>query len=132
MRLKPQDRYEASHRVHVPINNFPGVRDIWNKDYDAIYKNKKRNLDSPYITLGDNRENFKKIFGKHIQVYDGEVRFHVWRTEFKNITFWLLSDDEIGTSIEAELPYDSVNNPEHDKIVSEFLLYLTKKLYEVA
>jgi len=54
--------------------------------------------------LGDNRESFKKLWGKMDFSFKGEFYFHCWVREFEGETFVVLTAKGKGTCVEMLRP----------------------------
>lgn len=118
----------------LPIDNNPKVYEwtygrfmeaMENSDLSQDEKIERHVAFNTY--LADNRERFKKIFGKPDFHYKSSFYFHCWSFEHAGETFVVLTADEKGTCIEMDVPSWEVIQTKTDQIVS-FIQFLQKKI----
>jgi len=103
-----------------------GVPIEMSADYRAwLGKNLKRVMP----LLADNREIFKRIWGKPDWHFDGEFYFHVWVKEHRGETFLVFTAKTKGTCVEMVRP----NNRGVDsqgKAINSFVASILKAMRE--
>jgi hypothetical protein len=92
-----------------------------------------RYLSRLHLLCKDNREDFKKLWGKADWHYNnGEFYFSVWVKEFQDATFIILTSKGKGTCIEFISPpfssFKGVNYGVNSKTIIDFCQDLYKKL----
>jgi hypothetical protein len=94
-------------------------------------KDRKKRFEKFLYITAKNIDAFKKIFGKQTSVYQSWQRNYVWKREFKDRTFLVISSIK-GTSLEIikeeEITWENMNNKKDAQIIIEFYTFLVGKL----
>jgi len=82
----------------TPVMNFPEWMQFSNRHYGRGLT--KLDFDYGCRLTGDNRKNFKELFGKPSFCFSGSHYFHCWYIRLPNVDFIILTAREHGTCYE--------------------------------
>ena len=118
--MKGKD-YDNCKIVGVPWMNFPEHRDWMQKHWGLGVSQEM--FDKGCLINGDNRERFKRLFGKRAFVFNGGEGhyFHGWLADLETAQVLVLTAREHGTCYEVVVKRDGVKIRKDIKRVLEFM-----------